>query len=229
MAGKRSAPAGAPERLATVFPRRFPRSGRPRTAPSHRRSLARPCATCCGTARSCPCTPAAGRQVSVERGAELRLAAAAAPTRDRGGGWGWGGVGGPRVGRGGGGAAARARSCMLMAAPPRAPDPRPPSPPFVPSFLPPPPLCAGSAQLYANARHKGGRGGLGGAERVPPACLPRETGRGGGGGERGGERGAVGGGVPAGCSPPPRRAATCGAGGQRGAGRAPAAGERARR
>lgn len=110
-----------------------------------------------------------------------------------------GGVGGPRVGRGGGGAAARARSCMLMAAPPRAPDPRPPSPPFVPSFLPPPPLCAGSAQLYANARHKGGRGGLGGAERVPPACLPRETGRGGGGGERGGG----GGGSPPAARRPP--------------------------
>ena len=91
-----------------------------------------------------------------------------------------------------------------MAAPPRAADPRPPSPLFVPSFppSPPPPLCAGSAQLYANARHKGGRGGLGGAERVPPACLPRGTGRGGGGEGRGGDVGGGTGSPPAARRPP---------------------------
>lgn len=76
------------------FARRCPRSSRPRTAPCRRCSRARPCATCCGTARSCPCTPAAARQVSVERGAELRLAAEAAPTRPGAGGGGGGGLGG---------------------------------------------------------------------------------------------------------------------------------------
>lgn len=113
------------------------------------------------------------------------------------------------MGRGGGG---RGGACPQLYANGRpAPRCRPPAP--LPSLCPllppppPPPLCAGSAQLYANARHKGGRGGLGGAERVPPACLPRGTGRGGEGEEKGGEGTWGGGRGPRRllAAPPPRR------------------------